>query len=243
MDVNIFDLLEDLDARALFNSIKNDPDVDHITFDKFNEWYPEYLKKIQSLPAQTPLHPVPLPVTASSAKRGVQLNLTEPKVKKSKTIEENVPETLSAGKKTALLKAIANSLKSSIKGKKFYNYGSGEECSGEAVMSPSEFNAIFGSIGTVELPVDKSGAAKPLSKVVALKNFTTAEVEALFGKLLEKITVDVYNRPRSFEKQIKTGKSDITISTSSLQYSSNTQTCKMKFACKSQGSGGYGMWW
>lgn len=218
MDVNIFDLLEDLDARALFNSIKNDPDVDHITFDKFNEWYPEYLKKIQSLPpAQTP---VPVPVT-SSAKRGVQLNLTEPKVKKSKTVEENVPETLSAGKKTALLKAIANSLKSSIKGKKFYNYGSGEECSGEAVMSPSEFNAIFGSIGTLELPVDKSGAAKPLSKVVALKNFTTAEAEALFGKLLEKITVDVYNRPRSFEKQIKTGKSDITISTFSLQYSSN----------------------
>ena len=130
------------------------------------------------------------------------------------------------------------SLKTNLKTKKFYNYGTTEECNGETVLSPSEFAIIFQNIGAPDIPLDKTGAPKK-SKVITYLKCTAEENTTVFGKLLENITVDTYNRPYNFQKQFKTGKAEVDVRGSTLQYSSNTQTLKMKFTCKSKGMGGF----
>ena len=151
MAENIFDVIDDLDAKILFDSIKED-NVDYISLERFLIWYPSFASAIKQAHEEKVLVKTPAPKSSSSssssslagAKRGgggTQLALTtEPKAKKAKktteTAEIVVPEKLSAAKKGALLKSIVTSLKNSIKSKKFYDHGTTEECSAECVMSP-----------------------------------------------------------------------------------------------------------
>ena len=150
-NVNIFDVIDDLDAKILFDSIKDDNE-DYISLERFLIWYPSFASAIKMAHEEKVLQtPVPPQSSSSSssvgAKRGgggTQLALTtEPKAKKAKktteTTEIVVPEKLSAAKKGAFLKSIVTSLKNSIKSKKFYDHGTTEECSAECVMSPGLF--------------------------------------------------------------------------------------------------------
>jgi len=83
------------------------------------------------------------------------------------------------------------------------------------------------------LSVDaKTGAAKT-SKVVTSKSLTKQEIDNAFGSVLEKLTVESYNKPHNFEKQFKQGKVDLEVRSATMTYSTNTQTIKMKFICKS----------
>ena len=139
-------------------------------------------------------------------------------------------------KKTALLKALVHGLKASIKSKKWYAHGGMDECAGESPMSPEEFKCMFGALGTAIVSVNKDGEKKK-SSVVTNKSLSEVEVKALFGKLIEGLSTETFNKPQSFSKQFKTGKADLSVSGASLTYSSNTQTLKMKFVVRNQGSG------
>ena len=78
----------------------------------------------------------------------------------------------------------------------------------------------------------KTGAAKT-SKVVTTKSLSGKDIDNTFGSLLEKMTVETFNKPQNFEKQFKQGKVELDVRSATLSYSSNTQTIKMKFICKS----------
>jgi hypothetical protein len=135
--------------------------------------------------------------------------------------------TLTASKRNAFLKSIMTSTKKSIKEKKFYDYGSSNEVNGETVMSPAEFEAVFGAVGTV--PSD----TKP-SKVVTMKELSADDIRVVFGSLAEGITSMTYNKPMqgTFAKQFKMGSVNVSLSGGTLQYSTNTQTCKIKFTAE-----------
>ena len=162
MAENIFDVIDDLDAKILFDSIKDD-NVDHISLERFLIWYPSFASAIKKTHEekvlQTPVPPQSSSSSSVGAKRGgggTQLALTtEPKAKKAKKTTEttateiDVPAKLSSAKKSALLKSIVTSLQSSIKSKKFYDHDTTEECSAECVMSPGSFATIIQFIITI----------------------------------------------------------------------------------------------
>jgi len=145
---------------------------------------------------------------------------------------------LTEAKKKALLKGLVASLKTAIKAKKFYNHGGSEECTVDAVMAPSEFHAMFGALGNVLAKVDKEGKVKKESAVVTNKHLSEGDVAGLFGTLLGELKVNTFSKPRSFEKQVKTGSEVLTVGDASLTYSNNTQTLKMKIKVSNEGTGG-----
>ena len=145
---NIFDVIDDLDAKILFDSIKDD-NVDYISLERFLIWYPNFASAIkkaheEKILVQTPVRPKSSSSSPGGAgKRGGSGTLlaltTEPKAKKAKKTTETetaLPGKLSGASKDELLKSIITALKNSIKNKKFYDHGTTEECSAECMMSP-----------------------------------------------------------------------------------------------------------
>ena len=137
---------------------------------------------------------------------------------------------ITSSRKTALLKCVISGLKTSIKTKKFYQYGSNEECS-EVVLNESEFLELFGSIGSIP-------ATAKVSNVVTIKSLTSEEVATLFGTLITGMKTPTFSEPRSFQKQQKTGSAVVSVRNASLHYSKNTSMCKIKFMVSSGLSAG-----
>ena len=128
---------------------------------------------------------------------------------------------LTDAKRTALLKGLAHGLKQSIKGTKFYNCGSHATCKAEAAMAYDEFCELFASVGDVE----------PTNSRVVTKIFLNDEdVYQLFGSLLAEITTHPYSEPQNFRKQYKSkDRAAVHVEAALVNYSSNTNICKVKF--------------
>ena len=107
---------------------------------------------------------------------------------------------------------------------------------GEGILTPTEFNELFGSVGTVP-------EGTKASNVLTIKQLSTEDIRSVFQGLVDGITVMTYSRPRpgSFSKQYKTGSASVHLLSGSLHYSSNTSTCKIKFnaACANAYGGGF----
>ena len=159
---------------------------------------------------------------------------TSKKAKDNKKKSDKSRTVLTKQRRNALLKALKSSLKKGIRIKKFYEYGCRNECASEVMMTPHEFNTLFGEIG------ERTG--NPNSKTVIKKNITTEEVTAIFGDILSGIKTQTYSRPRFMCKQRKTGSQPVTIGNATISYSANTNKCKMKFLVSNSGpSHGHGV--
>jgi hypothetical protein len=221
-----------------------------ISFEKFSAWYIPYFTAVGSkrsaeagddstgvatTAAKKPKQPSKKAATANSS------SSTDPVAAgpSAASASTGVATTsLPAARRNALLKAIVTSLKSAIKSKKWYsNDGDLEECTGETVMMEEEFKSIFSSVGNLLAEVGKDGQEKK-SSVVTNKTLRKDDLTSIFGTQLDGISVSTYNKPRNFQKQYKTGKANLVVSSAHLNYSKNTQTCKIKFSLHCSGSYG-----
>ena len=75
------------------------------------------------------------------------------------------------------------------------------------------------------------------SSVLTTKVLSQADVEKVFGAAITGLQVSTFSRPRSFQKQYKTGSFPARVSRATVVYSSNTQTCKVKAAVTTSGDG------
>ena len=171
-----------------------------VTLEKFTEWYKTFTKS---------------------------LNTKAPKVSSADAPQET---KLTTGKRASLLRSLVSGLKSSLKKKKFYSSSfSGEEVTGEAVISEPDFKMIFDLYGTAVQVLNPDGTEKK-SSVVSSKRLEKTDIDSIFGSLVQGITVPTFSYPRNFCKQYKTGKASIIVVSAIVNYSKNTQNCKIKFS-------------
>ena len=184
----------------------------NITREHFINWFVSYKQKMKN--------------EAAASKRASGATISQPALK------------LTASKRKAILKAVKSTLRKGITAKKFYNYGSSNTCNAQALMSPFEFQEIFGAVG--------GDAGSSSSSVVTKKWLKKEDVENIFGALFEGMKTKTFNRPRMMRKQYSTGSQPVTVHSGELTYSKNTNNCKFKFQVSNQGSddgyGGYGFW-
>ena len=205
-------------ARQIYDSLVDEQGK--ISYEVFKNWFDNYQPNSKKRTIMELMSPN-------------EVRVATPAVNKPKAAKVTPSQTISTisltnAKRKALLKSFIAGLKKSIKEKKFYVGGSREECASEVVMSPSEFEEIFGSHGTV--PAE----TKP-SNVVVIKNLHENEVKEIFGDLLEGITTQTFSQPRAFSKQYKTGSVPCTIGKANLHFSKNTSNCKIKFVVHAEG--------
>ena len=150
------------------------------------------------------------------------------KKRKKKAASSDIDE-LTKKRRTALLKAVKSSLRKGITSKKFYEYGSGNECPSEVLMTMGEFNALLGNVG--------KRVGNTASKTVFKRDLSADDVAALFGDLLKGMQTKTFSAPRFMCKQRKTGKQDIDVGSAFVSFSSNTNKCKMKFVVSNVGCG------
>lgn len=217
------------EAENIFRNIA-EIDENILTQEAFVKWFVGYQNK-QAAPA-TAASTNKRPASELTAEAPVAA-FTSAKKAKSNTglaVPAGALQQVPAAQTKTLVKGFVTDLKKSIKTKKFYNYGSTEECTAECVMSPEVFNSIFGLVGTVP-PETK------VSSVVTTKQLSVTDLACVFGEQLVGLTAQTYSRPRSFQKQFKTGSADLVVSSASLYYSKNTMACKVKFMVSSESNG------
>ncbi|KAJ1456761.1 hypothetical protein M885DRAFT_563868 [Pelagophyceae sp. CCMP2097] len=131
---------------------------------------------------------------------------------------QGAPAPLGKGKRNALLKAVTNSLKAAIKGKKTkWHSGDRNVMAGSSVMDAADFAALFPSVAMVQKGVVTSF---PLSG---------DELAVLFGDV--KLSVPTWTQSmRAFEKAHKTGSADVALAHAEGKYSSGTSTLTIKFS-------------
>jgi hypothetical protein len=200
-----------------------------VTLEKFTKWYcKDYKEQLEKGRREVESENfakrmrMTAPAAPASAAKAVAAAPKMTPAKEKKMIES---------RKQVVLKGLVTSLKTGIKSKKFYAYGSSEVVPAEVAASPEDFQLIFGSVGTV--PSD----AKP-SKVVTVKNLSGEDIESVFGTMLNNLSTQTYSSPRNFQKQYKTGSAKLTVCSASLHYSTNTATLKVKFSCECDGADG-----
>mmetsp|Transcript_10739 Transcript_10739/g.13578 ORF Transcript_10739/g.13578 Transcript_10739/m.13578 type:complete len:258 (-) Transcript_10739:102-875(-) len=127
--------------------------------------------------------------------------------------------TLTKGKRTALLKAVISSLKTTIKAKATkWHAGDRDVKAGTAVMDPNEFVALFPGV-----PMTKKGVTTSFS-------LTEELITTMFGSLTDKLSVPTFSQPRSFQKGYKTGSQSVSLLCAEGKYSTGTSTLTLKFA-------------
>jgi hypothetical protein len=174
-----------------------------ITRENFIAWFVSYRQSMKK--------------EAASSKKALTLN--QPQLK------------FTATKRKAILKAVKATLRKGITAKKFYDYGSCNTCNAQALMSPVEFQEIFGAVGK------NAGSSNTVTK----KWLLAEDVKTVFGALFEGMKTKTFNRPRMMRRQYSTGSQPVSVNDCTLTYSKNTNNCKFKFEVNNEGNGyGYG---
>jgi len=147
---------------------------------------------------------------------------SKPVTKKRKTLtvlhgaETSQQPTLTKGKRTALLKAITSSLKTSIKTKKTkWHAGDTDVKAGTAVMDANEFVALF-----PDVTMTKKGVTTSFS-------LTKETLTHTFGE--NKLNVQTWSISRNFQTAYKTGSQNVSLLSADGKYSTGTSTLTLKF--------------
>ena len=188
------------EGESIYNKLLADGN-NKITRKNFIAWFVSYRQTMKR--------------EAAASKKASGLMLNQPKLK------------LTATKRKAILKAVKATLRKGITAKKFYEYGSYNTCSAQALMSPGEFQEIFGAVG------EDTGSSNTSTK----KSLSPEDVKSVFGALLEGMKTKTFNRPRFMRRQYSTGSQPIDVNSCTLTYSKNTNNCKFKFGVSNKGIG------
>jgi hypothetical protein len=134
-------------------------------------------------------------------------------------------------KASALAKGLVASLKASARAKRWHR-GDVEALSASLVMGEEDFKALFAGI---ELAAD--------SPIITSLSLDSAQLKAVFGALLEGISVKTHSRPRSFRKAYPTGAVELSFPSAAGKYSRGTSTVTLKVtAVCGEGSDSCGWW-
>jgi hypothetical protein len=185
------------EGESIYNKLLEEGN-NEITREHFIAWFVSYRQKMKK--------------EAASSKKASGLTFNQP---------------LTATKRKAILKAVKATLRKGITAKKFYDYGSYNPCNAQALMSPVEFQEIFGAVGKDE------GSSNTVTK----KYLLAEDVKTVFGALFEGMKTKTFNRPRMMRRQYSTGSQPVTVNSCNLTYSKNTNNCKFKFHVSNEGNG------
>ena len=135
-------------------------------------------------------------------------------------------QTLTKGKRTALLKAIISSLKKAISAKKTkWHAGDHDTKAGTAVMDYTEFLALFPGVS-----MTKKGVTTSFS-------LTREVIAETLGDI--KLSVPTWSQThRSFQKAYKTGSQSVSLLSADGKFSTGTSTLTLK--CSLHVEGGCG---
>ena len=92
-----------------------------------------------------------------------------------------------------------------------------ETLSASLVMGEEDFKALFAGVAlTAESPV------------ITSFSLSSAQLAAVFGALLDKVTVKTHSRPRSFRKSYPTGAVELSFTSATGKFSRGTSTASLK---------------
>ena len=138
------------------------------------------------------------------------------------------PAPLAKGKRTALLKGVATTLKTAVKAKKWHA-GDMQTLPGTTVCDASDFGELFPGVN-----MKSSGG------VVTSFSLDEEQIAAAFGALLAKVNVQTWNHPRAFAKSYKTGSTALSFHSADGKYSTGTSVLTLKFNASAGGGGMFG---
>eukprot|EP01047_Picozoa_sp_COSAG01_P059247 COSAG01_NODE_7087_length_3359_cov_1.144479_3_plen_263_part_00 len=199
-----------------------------VTEASFKAWYMANHQRKAPKKTKAPKQPAGQP----AAKRQQQLLLPGAAVAAA---PRAAPPAMGKGKRTAMLKAVASSVKAAIKAKKpKWHAGDTEKLNGTTVCDPEAVAQLFPGV-----TMTKKG-------VTTSFHLASGDIAAVFGASL-KAKVATWSRTRrAFEKSYKTGSQEMSFVSAEGKYSTGTSTLTLKFAVNVPGGysgggfGGYG---